>query len=532
MRRKGVSAPAGSPRPAESVFLRADLGQGSAKSAVLTEGCSRSRRRFRCARRPLRRAAAAIGLALGAASLWAQSEAGVPAGGGLPRLTPDPYAVELGSTSGPLSVGTLIHAALVLSGADAPTIASDTMRLDESIARLSREVAPLGDPYRRGGAVLAYMHAHLLTSYDATQARLDSLLATGRFNCVSSAVLYLILGRAVGLGVEGAYTPDHAFCTVNAGGRLVDVETTNRFGFDPGTKKAFRDAFGETGFTYVPPGDYLRRGATDGRGLLAFILQDRMALLEQQGNFAAAVGLAVDRYALLRTQAAFIDGANEMANYCSALNNQGRYAEALAFVSRAVRSYGSAPVLLRAAGVLAENETATLAKEGAFSEALRVIHEGQDEGWIDDAAAASLRATVAEHKLLAEAKGLPFEEAVAAATRSYRAGELPQSFYRDYLVSLYAARAKAVAGSGDYLRAATLLGEGERLVGDGRLAQGREIYLGDYAATIHNRFAALYNAGNAGAAIPLLKEGLAKLPGNPMLTSDLRAAEQAAGSPR
>jgi len=438
--------------------------------------------------------------------------------------------VELGAARGTLPTHTLIRAALLLSGADASTVTADTAQLERIIADLSRAVSAVRDPYRRGEAVLEYIHAQLLTSYHVTQARLDTLLATGHFNCVSSAVLYLILGRAVGLHVEAAYTPDHAFCTVDVGGKLVDVETTNRYGFDPGTKKAFRDAFGATGFTYVPPGDYLRRSATDAKGLLSFILQDRMALLEQRRDYAEAVGLAIDRYTLLRTQATYDDGANEIANYCSALNDQGRYSEALDFLRRATRIYGTAPVLQRAGAILVQNETARLSKKNAFKEALGVIEEGLVEGWTDATAASSLRASVAERRVLAQGKDLPFREAVAAATRSYREGELPDAFYKNYLYSLYATEAHTLAVGGDYLRAAAVLGEGERLVGDPRLAQGKEIYLNDYVATVHNRYAALYNGGNASAAIPLLKAALARLPGNTMLTDDLRMAQQAAGT--
>lgn len=464
------------------------------------------------------------------AAIWAQSASTASAGEEAPRLTPTSFVTQLSAAPAPLQTETLIRAALVLSGADASAVTADSARLEEIIAGLSREVGTIGDPYRRGEAVLEYMHARLLTSYLATQARLDTLLSTGRFNCVSSAVLYLILGRAVGLRVEGAYTPDHAFCTVEADGKTVDVETTNRYGFDPGTKKAFRDAFGATGFTYVPPGDYLRRSATDAKGLLSFILQDRMALLEQRRAFAEAVGLAIDRYTLLRTKGAYDDGANEIANYCSILNDEGRYSEALDFVRRATHAYGTAPVLLRAAGILVQNQAATLAKESAFGEALAVIQEGQAQGWIDPSAASTLRSSVAERKVLTQGRALPFGEAVAAATRSYRAGELPDPFYKNYLYSLYAAQAQALAGGGDFLRAAAVLGEGARLVDDPRLAQGREVYLSDYAATIHNRFAALYNAGNARAAIPLLKEALDKLPGNTLLADDLSTAEKAAGS--
>lgn len=453
---------------------------------------------------------------------------GEPSATDLPRLLPDPFVVELAATPDPVPVEALIRAGFELSGDRGGALDADIARLTGIVREVRRAVGSISDPYERGEAVLEYMFEHLLTSYDATQARLDLLLQTGRYNCVSSAVLYLILGRAVGLRVEGAYTPDHAFCTVDTGTRTVDVETTNRYGFDPGTKKDFRTAFGQTGFAYVPPGDYLRRHATDGKGLLSFILQDRMALLERQRDFARAVGLAIDRHALLKSRRAYDDGANEIANYCSALNAEGRYGEAIDFVRRAIRDYGPAQAIMGAAGVLVQNQVAALANASSYPKAIATIQEALSDRWISEGAATTLREGVVAQQVVAEGKSLPLSEAVAAATASYRAGELAPAFYQSYLLSLYVSEAQRVAASGDYLRAAAVLAEGQRLVDDPRLAQGRQIYLQDYAAAIHNRFASLYNAGRPAAAIPLLREGLAHLPDNPMLARDLEMAEAAA----
>ena len=112
---------------------------------------------------------------------------------------------------------------------------------------------------------LTFLHKNLFTSYSVLQTRVDTALETGVFNCVSSAVLYMILARSVGLSVGGVRTTDHAFCSVLVNGQQLDVETTNPYGFNPGAKKEFTDSFGKlTGYTYVPPGNY-RTGARSGK---------------------------------------------------------------------------------------------------------------------------------------------------------------------------------------------------------------------------------------------------------------------------
>ncbi|HUX19869.1 MAG TPA: hypothetical protein VMW69_01430, partial [Spirochaetia bacterium] len=337
---------------------------------------------------------------LHAAAAYAQSTA--------PRLVPERFAVEIGSASHPLTVAQLIEASLIFSGADSATLSEDTLRFRKIITEAAAALEPYRTDYERGNELLVFMHTHLLTRYSEPQTRVDTLLRTGEFNCVSSAVVYMILGRALGLKVEGVYTPDHAFCTVQAAGRLVDVETTNRFGFDPGSKTAFHDAFGNTGFTYVPPGNYSLRTATDGRGLISFILQNRMSLLERQYRFSEAVGLAVDRYAVLGSKTALNDLASEAGNYCALLNQQGDYAKAIEFVDSVEKDYGALPQLVKLMDGLVHNEVLRLSSAGNYSGALRLVAAREASGSLDRTAVAALKQMVSERQLTQAVQTQPF----------------------------------------------------------------------------------------------------------------------------
>jgi hypothetical protein len=78
------------------------------------------------------------------------------------------------------------------------------------------------------------------------------------------------------------------------------VETTNRYGFDPGNRKEFHNAFGEvTGFAYVSPTNYRNRAAINTLELVSLILSNRVTELERTLRFGDAVPLAIDRAALL-----------------------------------------------------------------------------------------------------------------------------------------------------------------------------------------------------------------------------------------
>jgi len=461
-------------------------------------------------------------LSLSAIPLWAQS-AGV-------RLSPDPFYLTLASIPDPVPVPDLIHASLVMSGAGPGAVARDTNRLNAIIAEVKRSVGAIQDPYARGNALLVYMHTHLLTSYSEWQTRMDLLLDTGEFNCVSSAVLYMILGRSIGLSVEGVSTPDHAFCTVDLGGRNVDVETTNQYGFDPGTKRSFHDAFGNTGFTYVPPGDYALRTPTDEKGLLAFILQNRMSILERRLQFGEAIGLSADRYALLGTQAAFADLANEIGNECAALNNANHYLQALNLLAETRRSYGPIAKLSSLSAGLVNNQVLRLVDAQQFSEAASFIQARVADGTITSAQAMPLAGIVAQRRLYETSRTQPFDVAVAAVRRSYAEGAITPDTYRSFIVSLYGQRAQGLASSQDYLGAVKVLDAALALVGsDAQVSRGREIYLQDYVAVVHNHFASLFNVRDYVQAKKVLSAGLAQLPGNQTFLQDEVLLRSAAG---
>jgi len=71
-----------------------------------------------------------------------------------------------------------------------------------------------------------------LAGYEAEQSRLSTVLADGRYNCISSSLLYIVLARHAGLEANGVIIPSHAFVDITlADGEVVSVETTSPDGF-------------------------------------------------------------------------------------------------------------------------------------------------------------------------------------------------------------------------------------------------------------------------------------------------------------
>ena len=136
----------------------------------------------------------------------------------------------------------LLALAILASGdrRDAASYADIQQRVDRFVADFRPVMDRAGDDWHRGYELNRAMHrvffkgeATDLGGYDFDQARVTGIFATGRYNCLSSAMLFAVLARAFGLPVRGVVVPTHVFIELGApGARVVEVETTSSTGFD------------------------------------------------------------------------------------------------------------------------------------------------------------------------------------------------------------------------------------------------------------------------------------------------------------
>jgi hypothetical protein len=420
-------------------------------------------------------------LALGAALfLAAGGAASAQDASTFPELSPNPLAVGLAQAGEPLGLETLAEAALVFSGTPEASLEKERALLSAHIRAFNRAAGGVKDQERAAEAALEYLHRNVLTTYRVSQTRVDTALETGSFNCVSSAVLYLILARSVGLAVEGVRTADHAFCTVTVDGSPVDVETTNLYGFNPGTKKEFRDLFGKaTGYSYVPPSHYADRRVIGEKELLALILTNRVADQTDRGGFREALPAAASAYALVRNKEFRRTLLVAVSNYSVWLGSRGDFNRARALVDAAAAAYGPDPSLQERRQQLFHNQAVSLIEDGSTDAARRLLGQSAAETPLD-----------------------------------------PKD-WTDLSVYLVQKDAETAARSGDFLAAARLLaGSMEHL---GRIPE----ILQAYEAYIHNQFAALFNAKRFADARLVISSGLAVYHESRVLKQDNDIIEKA-----
>jgi hypothetical protein len=385
----------------------------------------------------------------------------------------------------------LLSAALYFSGATAERGAAARLALAPALAEARALASRYEDEYALGEALLSLAHASFLSRYVELESALDAALLNGRYNCVSSSVLYLLLAREAGLSPMGIVTPDHSFVALSLrDGRLIDVETTNKHGFDPGSKKEFLDSFGRTtGYAYVPPSDYKKRSQVSDRHIIGLIALNRATLAERRGDQLGALALAVDAHAYMGDDTSRQYLGDRAHNIAATLLNAKRWEEALAFLGRMAERYGP----------------------------------------LADLDALGMQARLA---LLADnVSSMGREEALAELERAYRSGVVSAADREEFILAIISRSADETRKREGWLAAWEDLAEAAGAYPSiaqlkGLAATARS----NWVADTHNRFAAHFNARRYDEALSVLQAGLAIAPDERLFKDDERALMSALGA--
>ncbi|MBN2875796.1 MAG: hypothetical protein JXM71_11935 [Spirochaetales bacterium] len=368
----------------------------------------------------------------------------------------------------------LMSAAIAFSGADT-TRASAALALGSMAMEEARVLADAAgdsvDEYALGSLVLDLAHRYL-REYVELESRMDSALLDGRYNCVSSATLYLILARAAGLSVGGIAQDDHAYCYLVIDGKRVHVETTSAFGFDDTTKP---EPDGGSAGTYL-----------SARGVVALVLRNRATLLERAGRYAEALSLVVDAFAWAPADAFTRQSLEGRVSNCvSDIRAKGRYADAVTFIDEAIALYGP---------------------DEGFNELRRL----------------SIEAMMAERL-----QSTPPDLMLAAVDEAAEQGVVGVAWREWAYTFAYVARADQLRGTGDHLGAWRVAAEGSsRFPGSASLAELARVARSNWVKASHNHFATLYNAGDYAAALALVEEALVIAPRERLLLQDEAAVRK------
>jgi len=465
-----------------------------------------------------------------------------------PRLEPEPKAYsyhQLSTQDAALSWMELAEISFWASGNLSETnlqkirIAVETMNKTNDLPSSGREKAEF---------ILTYMHRNILKSYSLYQTKIDTIFSNGSYNCVSSAVLYMILCTSAGIDVSGVVTKDHALAMVHINGEDIDVETTNRYGFDPGNKKEFNDQFGRTtGFAYVPARNYRDRQTISKIELISLILNNRISDYERQNRYSDSVPLALDMAALLagetsgsvsktNSQNSLFEDPNSFLmdrifNYGAWLLRSGREEDGLKWAATASSVFPDAQRWQEFVAVAVNNRISKLLRENKITDARSFLETRKNE--LTQANYTQFDNILTDAELLNRANKISGiddgNDVISAIERSRVNGKL-SSKRADELITFAVQKTASLlcaAPGRDWRSAINYIENALNRFGANReLEQSLRTYRNNLAAEFHNRFAAEWNKKKYDEAENILNEGLAEFPSDRQLLSDMETVKR------
>lgn len=390
------------------------------------------------------------------------------------------------------------------------------------------------DEEAKGEAILSAMYEKVLSQYQLKQTKVDVALNSGTYNCVSSALLYLALASDFGLDARVQETAKHAFITLYlSDGRKIDVETTNPFGFNPGTKKQVSSSSNSKRYATVPRNYYSNRKEISKRRAVTLVAKNLCADFNEKDDYAQAVPLAAASLAFVTKEKS--DARNDfdtVAGNFAVFADKNHNSEAgLDFLDEVFARYGKTQYLLNQYNDVAYNSAAASCNQNDFERA-RTNFEKRKEN-LTQKNQSEIEKMIFESGTFYEAQNLDSDDGIKYVqdARKSAYAQSDASFRQNLEKleeSLWSAKIVPVFNAKNYLEAAEICDEGIlSLPKSTYLKNTKNACLQNHANEVHNQIVPLLNSKNYDEARKILEAGLEENPSNRLLQNDLKRLQNA-----
>ena len=391
-----------------------------------------------------------------------------------------------------------------------------------------KEILNLGEE-ERGEAILTLMYEKVLSRYALKQTKVDTMLLSGSYNCVSSSLLYLALASDFGLDARVQETSRHAFVTLYlSDGRKIDVETTNPYGFNPGTKKAVPSNSSSTRYATVPRNYYSNRHEISKRRAVTLVAKNLCADFNEEDDYVSSVPLAAAAYTFV-----FKEKDDARKDFDTVAGNFAVYADkkndseaGLDFLDEIFARYGKTEYLLAQYNDVAYNSAAEKCNRGEFEEAKANLEKRSAN--LSSKTVSEIGKMIFESQTIYEAQNLSPDDGIfyvqnarkssfAQSDPKFRANleKLEESLWSKKLAPDFNAR--------NFLKAAEICDAGlASLPFSSYLKSTKNACLQNHAAGVHNQIVPLVNAKKYDEVAKILEDALKQNPESRILQNDLK----------
>ncbi|MBP5283330.1 MAG: hypothetical protein J6Y93_01515 [Treponema sp.] len=235
----------------------------------------------------------------------------------------------------------------------------------------SDEAMAMGEK-ERGEFVLETLFSMCLKSYGLMEDSLVRTFKLGKYNCVTSSVVYMALCKECGIDARVQLVPGHVFVSVYVEGKKIDVECTNENGFEPGVRKE-KIVNGKKTITLVPRSNYSRRRERSDRLAVSRIASNNVSHMNDADQYELAVPLELAALRLMT------DSEREeeretldklLGNFAIETEKKLSPDDAACFLEYVMGRYGKSQYLLNEYYAYAYNSMARDYNAGRYDEAL------------------------------------------------------------------------------------------------------------------------------------------------------------------
>ncbi|MDC7234068.1 MAG: hypothetical protein PQJ58_12615 [Spirochaetales bacterium] len=430
--------------------------------------------------------------------------------------------------SEPLSTDNLARLALLSSGLNEQQSDPYIEKLAVLLKKSESVITPGMDTDQKAEALLVYLHDTVFKRYSLTQTTVHTVLDRGTYNCVSSAMVYMIITRYHNIPVEGVHAEDHAFCRVIGtpqGG--TDVETTNEWGYNPGLRKEFQSSFTDrTGYVYVPPGNYSERQRLGDRDMAGLILQNRIVELQNKNRHMDALTLAADRLALTGSVQARLDYFNTVQNAAAQKNNRKEYLQGIDIINQAALGDSDFPDFLRETRAqLVFNACAESVNNNDLS-AARGLLESQGL-YLSADEKRNIRILISRRELEVKVRGAFSPAVIQEIAEAAASGDITRDRAATLGAYHYSIESERLSREGRNIESYLFMLEAESWIQKDREYKRLIPVLRDNAAIeYHNQIVRLMQQDKRDEARAVLSQGLELIPRSSLLLQDKRKLEQ------
>lgn len=382
-------------------------------------------------------------------------------------------------------------------------------KLDEIEVAARKAVDGVETPREKGERLLKFLHdGPMSKGYESQQTDLHLVLDTGKFNCVSSAVVYNVIGRRLGLDLRAVEIPEHVFSILYDGDKPIDVETTNARGFDPTDDQASAKRVTKA-----------QRHANNRReigetGLAAIIAYNHGVTLSKERRYHEAVlanfrSLALDP----SNPSAAKNAVADLTNWPLKQAKAGEYESALTILAVGLQLAPTESSLKNNNKVVWAEYAAARMKAGEPVEAVAILRRAAKAGTGEDFETRQAYLFVLPAQDLMEAG--EWDEALKVIDSGLKAVDLKaQKKLRESRVGLFLRWSQVEAGKDRFEKALAVLERGAAEEKDSRIKNNTVVVFDTWA----NGY---MKSGKWDEAVRIYERGLKLLPGDAHLANNL-----------